>query len=265
MRRSRSRLPDRCSCSPSPGSMSAAQPNTGQARPGPASAAGQDHHRRYSARLEAFVTGLPGSPRIATRFGKVAMHQTGLCLEISGSGDMQVRRTSPRHPRPPPPPGPRHPSPPQPKRRAPKPAPKPLTRAQHLRRALPKSSSRWPSGSPRAPGHASCTGGSPTSSGPKECAGISMLVFSAKPVGTLDRWAVSKKMSPGRRRGRMRRPPREQVGCEKPPDSPLLASVQDVPDRRRQHALGAHHQLPVEQNLGHRLRSAERYSAMISS
>lgn len=53
-----------------------------------------------AARLEAFVSGLAGSPRIATRFGDGRAAQSGLCLNISGAGVMEVSKVKP----PPPPP-----------------------------------------------------------------------------------------------------------------------------------------------------------------
>jgi hypothetical protein len=96
-----------------------------------------------AARLEAYVTGLAGSPKIATRFGEVPARQTGLCLNISPSGNMVVSRVQP------PPPTPRLPTTrpatkpaskvPRKKAVAGKPQSQPLTRAQHLRRALPKA------------------------------------------------------------------------------------------------------------------------------
>lgn len=97
-----------------------------------------------SARVEAYVSGLQGNPRIGTQFGPVAYRQTGLRLEISNIGTMVVARV----PQPAAKPAAAAPSATPPvkkpvaKKAAPgkakKPAAKPLTRVQHLRQALPK-------------------------------------------------------------------------------------------------------------------------------
>jgi len=110
-----------------------------------------------TARLEAYVSGLAGSPRIATRFGELAAQQTGLCLNVSGVGVMTVARSSLPTEKP------TKPATPAKTAKAPssttrtengrtKPAPSTgtepanrkyepvrLTRAQHLRHALPSS------------------------------------------------------------------------------------------------------------------------------
>lgn len=104
-----------------------------------------------SARLESFVSGLQGAPRIGTQFGPVAYKQTGLRLEISNIGTMVVAKVPPPAPKPAPEPAPvQQPAASKPAVKKPaakpapvvkkakkKPAPKPLSRVQHLRQALP--------------------------------------------------------------------------------------------------------------------------------
>ncbi len=108
-----------------------------------------------SARVEAYVSGLEGAPRIGTQFGVGAYKQTGLRLEIAHIGEMVVARVPAPAPKPAAAPAPppaavtkpavkKAPAKKTPAKKATpakvakkKPAAKPLTRVQHLRRALP--------------------------------------------------------------------------------------------------------------------------------
>lgn len=95
-----------------------------------------------TARLESFVSGLAGAPRIATRFGEVPMKQTGLVLRIAGDGRMDVVKYVPPPAKPaavaPTPPPKVAPKPPAKKTAAPPTTPPPVKKAAAQKQTVKK-------------------------------------------------------------------------------------------------------------------------------